>query len=135
MGIMILHWGIHVNNEANPRARDYYLNWFGETALQGYTQNPLGLLDRDAHRKLQEASHILSGVNRWIYKDEIFSRLVGNPGDPYRTDLLIGESPETNQSEAGSPKGVIGPRGIASAYEKARHGASSGVAWISIPRC
>src|SRR5580704_16754056 len=42
MGIMILHWGIHVNNEQNPRARDYYLDWFGETAMEGFTQNPLG---------------------------------------------------------------------------------------------
>ena len=49
-----------------------------------------------------------------------------NPGDPYRTDLLIGESPETNQSEAGSPRGVIGPRGIASAYEK---GKARGILW------
>jgi hypothetical protein len=51
---------------------------------------------------------------------------VVNPGDPYRTDLLMGESPETNQSEAGSPKGVIGPRGVASAYEK---GKARGILW------
>ncbi len=56
----------------------------------------------------------------------IFSRLVVNPGDPHRTDLLMGESPETNQSEIGSPKGVISPRGIASAYEK---GKERGILW------
>ena len=125
MGIMILHWGIHVNNEQNPRARDYYLNWFGETALEGFTQNPLGFWIVTPIESAKKHP-ILSGVGRWIYKDEIFSRLVVNPGDPYRTDLLIGESPETNQSEAGSPKGVIGPRGIASAYEK---GKARGILW------
>ena len=125
MGIMILHWGIVVNNEQNPRARDYYLNWFGQTAMQGFTQNPLGFWIVTPIESAKKHP-ILSGVGRWIYKDEIFSRLVVNPGDPYRTDLLIGESPETNQSEAGSPRGVIGPRGIASAYEK---GKARGILW------
>ncbi len=125
MGIMILHWGIHVNNEQNPKARDYYLNWFGQTALEGFTQNPLGFWIVTPIESAK-THPILSGVGRWIYKDEIFSRLVVNPGDPYRTDLLIGESPETNQSEAGSPRGGIGPRGIASAYEK---GKARGILW------
>ena len=125
MGIMILHWGVHVNNEQNPTARDYYLNWFGQTAMQGYTQNPLGFWIVTPIESAKQHP-ILRGVGRWIYKDEIFSRLVGNPGDPYLTNLLIGESPETNQSEAGSPRGVIGPRGIASAYEK---GKARGILW------
>ena len=125
MGIMILHWGIAVNNEQNPTARDYYLNWFGETAMEGFTQNPLGFWIVTPIESAKKHP-ILNGVGRWIYKDEIFSRLVVNPGDPYRTDLLIGESPETNQSEAGSPRGVIGPRGIASAYEK---GKARGILW------
>jgi hypothetical protein len=125
MGIMILHWGVAVNNEQNPTARDYYLNWFGETAMEGFTQNPLGFWIVTPIESA-EKHPILNGVHRWIYKDEIFSRLVGSPGDPYRTDLLIGESPETNQSEAGSPRGVIGPRGIASAYEK---GNARGILW------
>ncbi|MBK5244236.1 MAG: hypothetical protein JJE18_04270 [Eubacteriaceae bacterium] len=38
----------------------------------------------------------------------------------------MGESPETNQSENGSPKGVVSPRGIASAYEK---GMQRGILW------
>jgi len=125
MGIMILHWGIDANNEQNPTARDYYLKWFGETAMEGYTQNPLGFWIVTPIKAAQKHP-ILNGVHRWIYKDEIFSRLVVNPGDPFRTDLLIGESPETNQSEAGSPKGVIGPRGIASAYEKS---GARGILW------
>ena len=125
MGIMILHWGIAVNNEQNPTARDYYLKWFGETAMEGYTQNPLGFWIVTPI-KGAEKHPILSGVHRWIYKDEIFSHLVVNPGDPYRTDLLTGESPQTNQSEFGSPKGVISPRGIASAYE---NGKARGILW------
>ena len=124
MGIMILHWGIAVS-EQNSTARDYFLKWFGETAMDGYTQNPLGFWTVTPI-KGAEKHPILSGVHRWIYKDEVFSRLVVNPGDPYRTDLLIGESPETNQSEVGSPKGVISPRGIASAYEK---GKERGILW------
>jgi hypothetical protein len=125
MGIMILHWGIDVNNELNPTARDYYLSWFGETAMEGYTQNPLGFWIVTPI-KSAEKHPILNGVHRWIYKDEVFSRLLVNPGDPYRTDLLTGESPETNQSEVGSPKEVISPRGIASAYEK---GNARGILW------
>jgi hypothetical protein len=125
MGIMILHWGVHVNNEQNPTARNYYLNWFGQTAMEGFTQNPLGFWIVTPIESAKKHP-ILRGVNRWIYKDEIFSRLVGNPGDPYLTDLLIGESPETNQSEPGSPRGIIGPRGIASAYEK---GKARGILW------
>ena len=125
MGIMMLHWGIDVNNEQNPTARDYYMKWFGQSAMEGYTQNPLGFWTVTPI-KSAEKHPILNGVHRWIYKDEIFSRLVVNPGDPYRTDLLTGESPETNQSEFGSPKGVISPRGIASAYEK---GNARGILW------
>jgi hypothetical protein len=44
---------------------------------------------------------------------------VVKPGDPYRTDLLVGESPQTNQ-------GVIAPNGIASAYE---NGNARGLLW------
>jgi hypothetical protein len=125
MGIMILHWGINVDNQKNPKVRDYYLSWFGQTAMEGYTQNPLGYW---IVTPIESGKNhpILRGVGRWIYKDEIFSRLMVNPGDPYRTDLLMGESPETNQSEAGSPKGVISPRCIGSAYEK---GKARGVLW------
>ncbi len=125
MGIMILHWGIYVNNEQNPKARNYYLSWFGQTAMEGYTQNPLGFWKVTPIESAKNHP-ILRGVGPWIYKDEIFSRLLVNPGDPYRTDLLMGESPETNQSEDGSPKGVISPRCIASVYEK---GKERGILW------
>ncbi len=116
MGIMILHWGIAT--EKNPPATARYMKWFGQTSLEVYTQNPLGFW-KVSPVKGSENHPILRGVNPWVYKDEIFSRMVGNPGDPYRTDLLMGESPASNM-------GVIAPRGIASAYEK---GKARGILW------
>jgi hypothetical protein len=127
MGIMMLHWGIAADSP-DPKynaVRDHYFQWFGEAAIPAYSQNPLGFWVVTPIKA--SAKHpILRGVKPWVYKDEIFSRLIVNPGDPYRTDLLMGESPETNQSEVGSPKGVISPRCIASAYEK---GKQRGVLW------
>ena len=123
MGIMMLHWGITA--EGNVPATEHYLRWFGEAGHPNYTQNPLGFWSVTPI-KAAEKHPILRGVKPWVYKDEIFSRLIVNPGDPYRTDLLMGESPETNQSEVGSPKNVISPRCIASAYEK---GKQRGVLW------
>jgi hypothetical protein len=115
MGIMIIHWGIATEN--NQPATEHYMRWFGQAAMPNYTQNPLGYW-KITPIKAAAKHPILSNVKPWIYKDEIFSRLIVNPNDPYRTDLLMGESPETNQSEYGSPKGVISPRGVASAYQK-----------------
>ena len=57
MGIMILHWGVAVNNEQNPTARDYYLDWFGRDRHGRFHPESPGFLDRDAHRKRQETSH------------------------------------------------------------------------------
>ncbi len=123
MGIMVLHWGTATEN--NQPATDHYLRWFGQASLPGYTQNPLGYWVVTPI-KAAEKHPILRGVKPWVYKDEIFSRLIVNSGDPYRTDLLMGESPETNMGEVGSPKNVIGPRCIASAYEK---GKQRGILW------
>jgi hypothetical protein len=123
---MVLHWGIATDGPSQYNAaRDHYITWFGQVAYPGYTQNPLGYWVVTPI-KAAEKHPILRGVKPWIYKDEIFSRLVTFTGDPYRTDLLMGESPETNQSENGSPKGVISPRCIASAYEK---GKQRGILW------
>jgi hypothetical protein len=123
MGIMILHWGITTGN--NQPGTDHYLRWFGQVSMSNYTQNPLGFW-KITPIKASEKHPVLNGVKPWIYKDEIFSRLMVNPNDPYRTDLLMGESPETNQSEYGSPKGVIRPRCVASVYEKDKQ---RGVLW------
>jgi hypothetical protein len=117
MGIMVIHWGIATDGAA-PSVQAHYLKWFGQVALQGYTRNPLGYWTVTPI-KAAEKHPVLSGVKPWMYKDEVFSNLVVKPGDPYRTDLLSGESPQTNQ-------GVIAPNGIASAYEK---GSARGLLW------
>ncbi len=123
MGIMVIHWGIAT--DGSQPGSEHYVRWFGQTAMSNYTQNPLGFW-KITPIKASAKHPILNGVKPWIYKDEIFSRLVVNPGDPYRIDLLMGESPETNQSEYGSPKGVISPRCVASVYEKNKQ---RGVLW------
>jgi hypothetical protein len=115
MGIMVIHWGVVTDNQ---RARDYYISWFGESSMPEYTQNPLGYWSVTPIESGKKHP-IMRGVGPFYYKDEIFSRLVVAPGDPYRTDLLMGEAVKTNQ-------GSIAPRGIASAYE---NGAARGILW------
>ncbi len=117
MGIMFLHWGI-ASDGANASVQTHYLKWFGEVAIPNYTHNPLGYW-AVTPIKAAEKHPILRGVNQFMYKDEIFSNLVVRPGDPYRTDLLMGEAEKTNQ-------GAIAPNCIASVYEK---GNARGVLW------
>ncbi len=88
MGIMIVHWGIATDGAA-PIVNSHYMQWFGQVAVPGYTQNPLGFW-KVTPIKAAEKHPILRGVGPWTYKDEIFSRLLVNPNDPYRTDLLTG---------------------------------------------
>lgn len=107
MGIMILHWGITTTNQ---KATQYHMSWFGEASLSGYTRNPLGFWEVTPI-KAAKKHPILRGVGPFNYKDEIFSRMVVNPADPYRIDLLTGKTDKSNQ-------GVAEPLGIASAYEK-----------------
>jgi len=115
MGIMVLHWGITTTNQ---KATQYYLSWFGSASLSGYTRNPLGYW---AVSPIEAAKNhpILRGVGPFNYKDEIFSRMVVNPGDPYRTDLLTGTIEKSNQ-------GNSEPLGIATAYDK---NGARGVLW------
>lgn len=117
MGIMIIHWGIATDGAA-PSVQRHYLKWFGQVALSGYTRNPLGYWTTTPIKAAQKHP-VLSGVKPWMYKDEIFSNLVVKPADPYRTDLLLGESPQTNQ-------GNIASNCIASAFEK---GKARGLLW------
>jgi len=116
MGIMILHWGITTTNQ---KATQYHMSWFGEISASGYTHNPLGYW---SVMPIQASKNhpILRGVGPWNYKDEIFSRLVVNPADPYRTDLLTGVAEKSNQGA------VAEPLGIASAYEK---NGARGILW------
>ena len=115
MGIMILHWAITTTNQ---KATQYHMNWFGSASLSGYTRNPLGFWSVTPVKSAQ--SHpILRGVGPWNYKDEIFSKMVVNPADPYRTDLLTGTTEKSNQ-------GAAEPLGIATAYDK---NGARGVLW------
>ncbi len=116
MGIMILHWGI---TTTNPKTTQYHMNWFGEASLSGYTHNPLGYWSV-MPIQASKSHPILRGVGPWNYKDEIFSRMVVNPADPNRTDLLTGVTERSNQGA------VTDPLGIASAYEK---NGARGVLW------
>ena len=115
MGIMVLHWGITTTNQ---KATQYYLSWFGSASLSGYTRNPLGYW---SVTPIEAAKNhpILRGVGPFNYKDEIFSRMLVNPGDPYRTDLLTGTIQKSNQ-------GAAEPLGIATAYDK---NGARGVLW------
>lgn len=115
MGIMVLHWGITTTNQ---KATQYYLSWFGSASLSGYTSNPLGYWSVQPI-EASKNHPILRGVGPWNYKDEIFSRMVVNPGDPYRTDLLTGAISKSNQ-------GAREPLGIATAYDK---NGARGILW------
>jgi len=115
MGIMVLHWGITTTNQ---KATQYYLSWFGSASLSGYTRNPLGYWSVSPIEAAKNHP-ILRGVGPFNYKDEIFSRMVVNPGDPYRTDLLTGTIEKSNQ-------GASEPLGIATAYDK---NGARGVLW------
>ena len=117
MGIMILHWGIATDG-APPSVQNHYLKWFGQVGIPNYTHNPLGYWTVTPI-KAAEKHPILRGVIPWTYKDEIFSNLVVRAGDPYRTDLLLGEATNTNQGPQVS-------NGIASVYEK---GKQRGALW------
>lgn len=108
MGIMILHWAIVTGNQ---KASQYYLDWFGQVSLSGYTHNPAGFWSVTPI-KSGKKHPIMRGVGPFNYKDEIFSQMLGIPGDPYRTDLLTGVSEKTNQGP------VVEKLPIASAYEK-----------------
>ncbi|RZA01797.1 MAG: hypothetical protein EOP47_09345 [Sphingobacteriaceae bacterium] len=115
MGIMVLHWAITTTNQ---KATQYHMNWFGSASMSGYTRNPLGFWEV-APNKAAQSHPILRGVGPFNYKDEIFSRMVVNPGDPYRTDLLTGKIEKSNQ-------GAAEPLGIATAYDK---NGARGVLW------
>lgn len=108
MGIMVLHWAIVTGNQ---KASQYYLDWFGQTSFSGHTHNPAGFW---AVTPIESGKKhpIMKGVGPFNYKDEIFSKMLAIPGDPYRTDLLTGVSEKTNQGP------VLEKLPIASAYEK-----------------
>ena len=107
MGVVVLHWAVAATHQ---RAANLYRSWFGGGFVEGYSHNPLGKWTVTPIKSGQKHP-IMHGVGSWTYKDEIFSRFMVIPQDPYRTDLLMGEAPKTNQ-------GTILPRCITWAYQK-----------------
>lgn len=107
MGIVVLHWAVAAENQ---KAANLQWNWFGGGYIPGYSQNPLGMWKITPVQHAKEHP-VLQGVGSWIYKDEIFSRFMVVPGDPHRTNLLMGEAAKTNQ-------GPVDSRCITWAYEK-----------------
>lgn len=107
MGIIVLHWAVAAENK---KAANLQWDWFGGGYIPGYSQNPLGIWEITP---IASASNhpILRGVKPWVYKDEIFSKFMVKPEDPYRTNLLMGKATKTNQ-------GNIENRCITWAYEK-----------------
>jgi hypothetical protein len=81
MGIVVLHWAVAAENH---KALNLYTNWFGGGYVPGFSQNPLGM---------------------WT-----ITKFMVVPGDPRRTDLLMGEAPKTNM-------GPVAPRLVTWAYE------------------
>ena len=107
MGIVVLHWAVAAENQ---KAANLQWNWFGGGYIPGYSQNPLGMWTVTPIQEAQEHP-VLRGVGPWTYKDEIFSKFMVVPGDPHRTNLLMGKAPKTNQ-------GPVENRCITWAYEK-----------------
>jgi hypothetical protein len=106
MGIVVLHWAVAAENH---KALNLYTNWFGGGYVPGFSQNPLGMWTITPV-KAGKKHPVLRGVGAWKYKDELFSKFMVVPGDPRRTDLLMGEAPKTNM-------GPVAPRLVTWAYE------------------
>lgn len=107
MGIVVLHWAVAADNR---KAANMQWNWFGGGFIPGYSNNPLGMWTITPVQE-SKAHPILRGVGPWTYKDELFSGFMAVPGDPHRTNLLMGEAAKTNQ-------GPVESRCVTWAYEK-----------------
>ncbi len=107
MGIVVLHWAVAADNQ---KAANLQWNWFGGGFIPGYSNNPLGMWKITPIQNAKKHP-VLQGVGSWTYKDEIFSKFMVVPEDPYRTNLLMGEAAKTNQ-------GPVDSRCITWAYEK-----------------
>lgn len=117
IGVVVFHYANWAENWA---ARGYYMNWIGGLWVQMVSRNPT---DNWAITKLADRHPILSGVEPWTYRDEIFCRF-HLPNDPRRTDLLLG-SPEADRYG-------IGPQVVSWAYQRDNGGRGfvyGGVDW------
>lgn len=109
MGIVVLHWAVAAENR---KAANLQWNWFGGGFIPAYSNNPLGMWKITPVQQAKKHP-VLQGVGPWTYKDELFSRFMVIPGDPHRTNLLMGEAASTNQ-------GPVESRCVTWAYEKGK---------------
>jgi type 1 glutamine amidotransferase len=96
IGISIFHYTVWVENWVGRR---YYLNWLGGLWIPYASHNPV---DTWTMSPLPVQHPVLSGVQPWTYRDEVFSRyfLFDNPR---RTELMQGTPSNTNN---GAPRAV-----------------------------
>jgi type 1 glutamine amidotransferase len=102
-GVVVLHYATWAENVT---ARRYYFEWIGGVWVQGISHNPS---DQWHMEPVATAHPILSGVDAWDYRDEVFTRFF-IPDDHRRTDLLIGTSERDQFS--------MGPQVAAWAYQR-----------------
>lgn len=101
-GIVLLHYA---NWAENSRAREYHLKWTGGLWVQGWSRNPV---DEWTMRPITRHP-VLRGVERWTYRDEVFSRFL-LPDDKRRTDLILAIPKEDRLG--------LGPQVAAFAYQR-----------------
>lgn len=103
IGVVVFHYALWAENW---RARDYYMKWLGGLWVQIGSRNPV---DEWSMTLENERHPILTGVEPWTFRDEVFCRFF-LPNDAQRTDLLLG----TPQKDTGR----IGPQIVSWAYER-----------------
>lgn len=103
IGVVVFHYALWAENW---RARDYYMKWLGGLWVQIGSRNPV---DEWSMTLENERHPILTGVEPWTFRDEVFCRFF-LPNDARRTDLLLG----TPQKDTGR----IGPQIVSWAYER-----------------
>lgn len=101
IGMAMFHYTMWVDNWAG---RSILERWFGGVWIPYLSQNPV---DTWSVSVLAPRHQILSGVDTWTMREEMYSRYF-LPYDPARTDLLLG-TPTNNEN---------GPQVIAYAYER-----------------
>jgi len=108
IGLVIFHYSMWVDNWAG---KHYLLDWFGGLWIPYSSHNPV---DTWAVKPLAARHAILSGVQPWTYRDEMYSRYFLFH-DPRRTELL--------EAKPADPKNG-GPDPVSWAYERPDGGRS-----------
>ena len=108
IGLVIFHYSMWVDNWAG---KHYLLDWFGGLWIPYSSHNPV---DTWAVKPLAARHAILSGVQPWTYRDEMYSRYFLFH-DPRRTELLEAKPADAKNG---------GPDPVSWAYERPDGGRS-----------